>query len=664
MRRLSRHWVLVAVASVAGLALGVAIVSTRSIEYRSSAEVLVTPLPQADKTFLGLGVIHRSFVDARTMQTAAKALEIPEAADAVAASVEEWSASDVDDAVAVDAIGGTEVLAVSATAEDPRTAARIANNYAREALLLRWKAIRPAIDARIDQLRVRERSAREASAVKRVRRDLVLLETVRTDAADPAFSLLRMARPAGSALGPPSWAVIVFCLVAGLLLGVGLAAVREFLTRDESDGDSDKTGSGGVRAGELLAFLVAAWLVLLFMERLPVVEQVENAAALVVPLTWLAVLGARGRHLTQLSRHWREALVVVPLLAWLVLSLGWATEWPLASTEIKGWLLAAAIFPVVAASFLTTRHLRLALTAFVTGAALSVAIGMVDDSLVDRPPDVLSDAPAESRFAGAEGDPNTFAAALVVAAAFAGGLAATAPRRLSSAGFLAAGALLLAGLVASGSRGALAAAAVALLTAVVLFRPRRKGVLAGLALLLVTAVALPVAGGRLNELGDDAGRADLWRVAWRVTEDSPLIGAGLNQFRTEAKRHVREPGALNSVELIVDEPQTPHNLYLQVLAETGVVGLFLLLLAMATCAYAAWRAAKRFDSEADSEGAMLSRVVLVGIVAMLAASVFISTGPEKRLWAVLALGPGMLVAATGRPRPAPGRRPPPRPRQA
>jgi len=666
MRRLSRHCALIAAAAVAGLAVGIAIVSTRSTEYRSNAEVLVTALPPKDKTFLGLGLIHSSGVDARTMQTAAKALETPAAPDAVAAMVEGWSAADVSDAVAVDAIGGTEVLAVSATAEDPRIAARIANTYAREVLALRWEALRPAIDTRIDQLRVRERAPRDASASKRLGRDLAVLETVRAEAADPTFSLLRTASPAVSPLGPPSWVVIVSWLVAGLLLGAGLAAVREFLGRGGSDSESDKMGSGGTRAGEVVALFVAAWLVLLFVESLPFVGRVENAAAVVVPLTWLALLGARGRHLKQVSQHWREALVVVPLLAWLALSVGWATEWTLARTEIKGWLLAAAIFPVVAASFLRTRHVRLALTAFVAGATLSVAVGMIDDGLVDRPPAVASDAPAESRFAGAEGDPNTFAAALVVAIAFAGGLAATTPRRLPRAGFLATGALLFAGVVASGSRGALVAAAVALLAAVVLLRPPRKqALLVGLGLLLATALTLPaVGGGRLENLGDDAGRTDLWRVAWRITEDNPVIGAGLNQFRAEAKRHVREPGALNSVELIVDQPQTPHNVYLQVLAETGVVGLFLLLLAVATCAHAAWRAAVRFDSVADWEAAILSRVVLVGIAGVLAASLFISTGPEKRLWAVLALGPATLVAATGMPRPIRGRRALTRPRQA
>jgi O-antigen ligase len=653
MRRLGRYWVLVAAASIAGLAVGIAIVSTRTTEYRSSAEVLVTALPPNDKTFLGLGVIHRAFVDARTMQTAARTLETPPAAEAVAARVEGWSPADVSDAIAVDAIGGTEVLAVSATTNDPDSAARIADAYAREALVVRWEAIQPAVDERIEQLRAREQTARNPGALRRIRDDLMVLETVRADEADPTFSLLTAA-PEGSALGPPDWAIIAACLIAGLLLGVGLAAIVEFLRRGGSGGDSDASGSGGARAGELLALFVAAWLALLFVDSLPVVGKAENVAAVLVPLTWLAVLATGGRHLRQLSRHWREVLVVVPLLAWLLLSVSWATEWPLARTELRGWLLAAAIFPVVAASLLTTRHLRLALSAFVAGAALSVVVGMVDDELVDRPAVVLSDAPAASRFAGAEGDPNMFAAAVVVAIAFAAGLAATTPRRRMRAALLATALLLFAGLVASGSRGALAAAGAAVLAAIVLFRPRRQQALIAVGLLLVTALALPVAGGRLKELGDDAGRADLWRVAWRMTEDTPVIGVGLNQFRSEAKRHVREPGAIDSFQLIVDQPQTPHNIYVQVLAETGVVGLCLFLLAAATSAYAAWRAGVLFDSVAHPEAAMLSRVVLVGIAAMLAASLFISTGSEKRLWAVLALGPAMLVAATAMPRPIRG----------
>jgi hypothetical protein len=66
------------------------------------------------------------------------------------------------------------------------------------------------------------------------------------------------------------------------------------------------------------------------------------------------------------------------------------------------------------------------------------------------------------------------------------------------------------------------------------------------------------------------------------------------------------------------------------------------------CLRAGQRAARLFDARGDPRFADVARTVIVAIVAILAASLFLSIGHDKRLWVLLAIAPGMLIAARGR----------------
>ena len=131
-----------------------------------------------------------------------------------------------------------------------------------------------------------------------------------------------------------------------------------------------------------------------------------------------------------------------------------------------------------------------------------------------------------------------------------------------------------------------------------------------------------------------------------MSGDHPVAGVGLAGFPTEAKNYVREPGNLQFVRLIVDQPHVTHNVYLQQLAETGIVGLALLLAVIGACLAAAERAARRFEALGERALATLARAVGRRDVGFLTASLFISNSTDKRLWIVLALGPALLGAAS------------------
>ena len=79
------------------------------------------------------------------------------------------------------------------------------------------------------------------------------------------------------------------------------------------------------------------------------------------------------------------------------------------------------------------------------------------------------------------------------------------------------------------------------------------------------------------------GRIPLWKVSWRDFKHAPLLGEGAGTFWESWARYRSVPSA----------SKQPHSLYLGVMGELGIVGLGLLILALAPSLVAAWRARAR-----------------------------------------------------------------------
>lgn len=393
-----------------------------------------------------------------------------------------------------------------------------------------------------------------------------------------------------------------------------------------------------------LELAIALWVPLVFLQDVPALNLAGKAAGFALAAGWIGRVQtepARRNAAAAFTAHRRGYALLAGLLVWVALTALWAVDPGSAVADLWHWALLALLFLIIATSLTRPRALKLTCGAFVGGAVVSVAYGVVTGA---------SAATGAARLEGGAGDPNFLAASLVSAVILAAALAAASRSAIRRVLLMLAAGWLAYGLVATESRGGLVAALVALPVAVIVFRRQRLEVLGAslIAVGVTTAafVATPTAWERIVTTDSGGtGRTELWRVAWRVFEDHPIGGAGLTNFPIVSPRYVREVGPLQNVRLIADTPHVVHNTYLEMLAETGIVGLALFAAFVVTAIAAGARAARRFEARGRDDLGTLARAVTVATVAMLVAGFFLSSQIDKRLWLLLALGPALMATA-------------------
>jgi O-antigen ligase len=454
---------------------------------------------------------------------------------------------------------------------------------------------------------------------------------------EPAIAFPRISAPRDPALVLP-----VAALLSAALVGVALAA-------------NVAVGAAILIALCYLPLLFidlrlgfALWVPLIFLQGVPAINLGSEAAGLLIVAAWFGALrSSRATVGAVLERHRGLLAALAGLLAWLTLSLTWADDPTLASGDLKPMFALAALFVVAMTTVITPGIVRLVAVAFVVGAVVSVFVGVLDGSLT-------SAVEGGARVEGGGGDPNFLASSLVAAAVIAVGLMACTSSPFRRLLLVLAITVLIAGLVGSASRGGALAAGATIVVALIFFKDRRAHVLALAALLVGIAALLfanaPAQWERVTNFDEDNGRSDLWAVAWEMGKDHPIVGVGLHNFRVHSPEYVQQPGEVEQVALIVETQALVHNTYLQLFADGGVVALSLFVGLVLGCLRAAKRAADTFEWLGERALATLARSVLVATISVLVAATFLSAAFDMRLWLLLALGPGLLAAASRRTR--------------
>lgn len=269
------------------------------------------------------------------------------------------------------------------------------------------------------------------------------------------------------------------------------------------------------------------------------------------------------------ARRWSRALPCFLLfVGWSAITIGWSIDAAATARELVLLGSVFGIYAIVAVARIDRRQLDRIATGIVAGAVLASLYGL---ALLATGRGTNGDLGAP-RLAIIGDDPNHTAAALLLPFMIAGGRLLSGPlvRRLIHA---AAAIAIFAAIFLTGSRGGLVAL-LAGAAALVLAGPSVRQARIVLAVLAVAGLlALAVAPASLQDRLTDpssTGRTTIWRLGLRSCDRFCLQGSGWGTFPSVYQQEFRvapEAGGYRTGAF------RAHNIWLQALVETGVVGL-------------------------------------------------------------------------------------------
>ncbi len=259
------------------------------------------------------------------------------------------------------------------------------------------------------------------------------------------------------------------------------------------------------------------------------------------------------------------------------------------------------------------------------------------------------------RHSGPEVDANFWARSLALTLPIALSWWAVSKRAIGK--WLAAGAVIGIGLglYLTQSRGGLLAVTMAVIIWLILAGRRYVRLLALAPVALAIILVIPGVGSRLVTLteigeaqqgaGDPSlqGRVGAQEAGIGMFLANPVLGVGLGEFRLTVPETQRDLG-------IQAEVLDAHNLFLEIAAESGFVGLSAWALFLGFGVFAAMRVlmlSRQQDSEDGEWNRLMAAGIVSGIAAWLAASVFLHAASLRVLFTVLAVGVGMDIGLRG-----------------
>jgi putative inorganic carbon (HCO3(-)) transporter len=300
---------------------------------------------------------------------------------------------------------------------------------------------------------------------------------------------------------------------------------------------------------------------------------------------------------------------------------------------------------------------------FVTSSFGAEFFGFAQVNFPGRAGSIFSIGDGLVRLSGPIGEVNRFAQVLVVLVPLGAMLAASSPTWQLKGLALGSMVMTLAGVATTGSRGA-AFAVVVLMAAFFLLGHLRLRHLALVALLGIGLLAaFPSYGERLlslqalGQLSVDAAagpaQGDVGNLRSRATEtlaallvftDHPIAGVGAGQFPTYYQEYAREVSSPLIDTRIDLGTREAHNLFTDILAETGIVGFFGFMGATLTVVGGLLRSRTRWKAERPGLSQLATGYALA-LLAYASSGMFLHLSYERFYWIMLALAAALAIVA-------------------
>jgi probable O-glycosylation ligase (exosortase A-associated) len=244
------------------------------------------------------------------------------------------------------------------------------------------------------------------------------------------------------------------------------------------------------------------------------------------------------------------------------------------------------------------------------------------------------------RIRGTALDPNDYAMHLVILVPFVMGLLFISKNFIVRVGLFGILGLFILNVIYTYSRGGLVSLAFVLGASVLWFGFKfKKQLWAILGLGISFLIMVPFVPEKyieraktITDLNDPAitARLDTWKTGIEMMVDEPLRGIGLGVFKYEYVTR-----AIVSGEVETKAALFAHNAYIQIGAETGVIGLLIFILILAFSWFDLRSAERNFENNQESNLSCLALSIRIGLLGYMVSAMFLTQAFLTMLWIIL-----------------------------
>lgn len=225
LRAVVAHPVIVGVVMLLTLAGSIAWLTHRATTYQTTADILFTVVSSGNGAADGLPLLRESNDPTRDAQTAATLLDSPQAAVIAARQAGHGlTPAAIRQAVSVEPLGQSDIIAITATAKSAKLAQNLANAYAAGSLRARSELLRTQTSGLLPT----KKPPASATSPAAQEREALIASLARGE--DPNFSLSQAATLPASPTATSKALILILALVAGFALGSGAAIATEMLS--------------------------------------------------------------------------------------------------------------------------------------------------------------------------------------------------------------------------------------------------------------------------------------------------------------------------------------------------------------------------------------------------------------------------------------------------